>query len=61
MLPWAEMMRSAVLIGIGPDQFWQLSLTEWLWLSSRGEPALNRHGFEALAARFPDKKELGDG
>lgn len=57
MLPWAEMMRTAALIGISPAGFWRLSLREWLWLSGRADNALGRGGFDALAARFPDRKE----
>lgn len=57
MLPWAEMMRAAALIGISPDRFWQLSLKEWMWLSRPAGGALGRGGFEALAARFPDRKD----
>jgi uncharacterized phage protein (TIGR02216 family) len=55
MLPWGEMMRAALAAGIGPEAFWRLSLREWRWLGgNKGAPA--RSEFEALMARYPDRK-----
>ena len=56
MLPWAEMMRSALAAGIGPKAFWRLSLTEWRWLAARGA-GLKAERLQELMAAFPDEEE----
>ena len=56
MLPWAEMMRSALAAGIGPEAFWRLSLKEWRWLAARGT-GLKAGRLEELMAAFPDEEE----
>jgi Phage tail assembly chaperone protein, TAC len=56
MLLWAEMMRSALATGIGPEDFWRLSLTEWRWLAARGA-GLKAGRLQELMAAFPDKEE----
>ena len=56
MLPWREMMRSALAAGIGPESFWRLSLREWRWLAARGE-GLDAGRLAELMAGFPDEAE----
>ena len=54
MLPWSEMMRAALAVGIGPDAFWALSLKEWRMLVRGAEAALSRSELDALLAAYPD-------
>lgn len=54
MLPWAEMMRSAVLRGIAPRAFWQLSVREWLWLTTSPQGQFGPTDLEALMEAYPD-------
>lgn len=54
MLPWADMMRLAVGRGITPDAFWQLSVREWLWLTSTSEPQFGRAELTSLMEAYPD-------
>ncbi len=56
MLPWAEMLRSALAVGIGPKDFWQLSLTEWRWLAAR-RAGLKAERLQELMAAFPDEEK----
>jgi hypothetical protein len=56
MLPWAEMMRSALAAGIGPEDFWRLSLTEWRWLAAR-RAGLKAGRLQELMAAFPDEEK----
>ena len=53
MLPWSEMMRSALAAGIRPADFWRLSLKEWRWLAARGA-GLKAGQLAELMAGFPD-------
>lgn len=54
LTPWGAWLRAANTIGVEPPHFWALSLKEWRALTKREAASLNRAGFEALAARFPD-------
>lgn len=56
MLPWAEMLRSALLMGLGPGEFWALSVREWRWLSGEAAGGLDRPGLEQLMSGFPDRE-----
>ena len=56
MLPWAEMLRSALAVGIGPEDFWRLSLTEWRWLAAR-RAGLKAERLQELMAAFPDEEK----
>ena len=56
MLPWPEMMRSALAAGIRPADFWRLSLKEWRWLAARGA-GLEAGRLAELMAGFPDEAE----
>lgn len=56
-MPWGEMMRAAVRLGIPPAAFWRLSLREWRWLTGTagGEAvSLGRAGLDALMRHYPD-------
>jgi len=54
---WAEMLRLAAGLGVGPEAFWRLSLKEWRALTGAPDvAALGRRRFEALAERFPDER-----
>ncbi len=54
MLPWAEMMRFAVSIGLQPQDVWSLSLKEWRWLTNEQASEIPQVEFERLMARYPD-------
>jgi uncharacterized phage protein (TIGR02216 family) len=50
------MMRTALALGVGPEEFWRLSLAEWRMLTeaaSGGSP-MGRNAFERLMAAWPD-------
>lgn len=53
MLPWGEMVRAALALGIGPEAFWRLSVREWRWLARGGE-APSRADLVAMMADHPD-------
>ncbi|GGB56792.1 MULTISPECIES: phage tail assembly chaperone [Henriciella] len=57
MLPWAEMMRGAAMIGLSPHTFWALSIREWHWLTSDRQIGLPRPDFDRLQNTYPDRKE----
>ena len=54
MLPWAEMLRAALMRGLSPVSFWSLSVREWVWLSGSAPSGLNREAFQALYEEHPD-------
>jgi uncharacterized phage protein (TIGR02216 family) len=53
MLPWGEMLRAALALGIGPEAFWRLSVREWRWLARGGE-APSRGELAAMMTDYPD-------
>ena len=57
---WPGLMQIGLRqLGLAPAQFWELTPAEFMVMSglaSKNSAALNRSGFEALAARFPDKR-----
>ena len=55
-MPWGEMMRVALRMGVGPEGFWRLSLKEWRMLTEVGRIAspLGRRDLEAMEAAWPD-------
>lgn len=57
MLPWAEMLRSAGLLGLTPRDFWACSLKEWIWLAAGHGDALDRAGLDQLTGQFPDTQD----
>ena len=54
---WTAMLRAALAMGVAPEAFWRLSLKEWRMLTAPAarEAPMDRAGFEALAARWPDE------
>lgn len=56
MLPWAEMMRSAVSLGLRPADLWRLSLKEWRWLTGAMPGQLGPDNFAQLMSSYPDKE-----
>lgn len=59
MLPWGEMLRAALALGIGPEAFWRLSVREWRWLSRDGG-APSRGDLAAMMADYPDTGERNE-
>ncbi len=53
MTDWRGALSFALGLGIPPDQFWRLSVTEWRMLTG-GTAAMGRDELTALMARFPD-------
>ena len=56
--PWAAWFRHGVgELGLAPEEFWRLSLWEWLALvGKRAVNAPSRSDLEALVRAHPDKK-----
>ncbi len=56
LTPWGEMLRTAAMLGVGPEAFWRLSLKEWRMLTQRpdGVVPLGRGQLEAMRRRWPD-------
>ena len=54
--PWAEMLRTAALLGLDPAAFWRLSLREWRLLTDRpaATQPLQRSEFDRMAETWPD-------
>ncbi|WP_422120042.1 phage tail assembly chaperone [Hyphomonas oceanitis] len=47
------MWRAALRAGVGPEDFWRLSVREWRWLAGAGEGMSGTRLGELMAA-FPD-------
>ena len=59
---WPALMRVAYHgLGLSPDAFWRLTPAEFLILlgPESGSAPLRRDAFEAVLARYPDKKPEG--
>lgn len=55
MLPWADMFRAAVRVGVSPAEFWSLSLREWAWLvASEHIQPMHKEALRALLEAHPD-------
>lgn len=54
MLPWADLIRSAVALGLSPDAFWACSLREWRWLAGKSDRGFAQSSLEDLIRQFPD-------
>lgn len=54
---WAAMLRVAALrLGIAPEAFWRLSLSEWRMLTEDAGPAaMGRSELERLMREHPDR------
>lgn len=56
-MTWAQPLRLAVALGIGPEAFWRLSLKEWRALTQTPPaPVLTRTDLTSLIARYPDEE-----
>jgi hypothetical protein len=55
-LPWSALLTKAAEIGIGPADFWEVSLKEWrlIMQGSGSTPAMGRGELEAMLAKHPD-------
>ena len=58
MLPWADMFRQAVAMGLSPQDFWACSVREWCWLTDDRESGLVRQRLNELIGQFPDREEV---
>ncbi|MDR7232391.1 putative phage protein (TIGR02216 family) [Caulobacter sp. BE264] len=57
MSAWAAPLRLALSLGLPPEAFWRLSLTEWRALTEAPPaPSLNRATLQDLIARYPDEE-----
>jgi hypothetical protein len=52
------MLRAAARLGVGPEEFWRLSLREWRMLTERPEGALpmRREDLTRMAEVWPDDR-----
>lgn len=57
MLPWAEMLRAGLALGLSPAAVWALSLREWRWLAA-GEAGLGTVELSRMMADHPDTAEM---
>jgi uncharacterized phage protein (TIGR02216 family) len=57
--PWAAWFRFGVGdLGLAPDEFWRLSLWEWLALvGARATNVPTRNDLEALMRAHPDRRD----
>ena len=55
MLPWDAMWRAALRAGVGPGDFWRLSVREWRWLAGAGEGVMRGGRLEELMRDYPDE------
>lgn len=55
-IPWAEMLRLGLRMGLAPEVFWRLSLKEWRMLTeaSVGAAPMGRAGLARLMEDWPD-------
>jgi uncharacterized phage protein (TIGR02216 family) len=63
LLPWPDLLRAALVLGLKPDEFWALSVVEWRALAAAGagpEAGLSKDSFNALCAAFPDTEDKTD-
>jgi uncharacterized phage protein (TIGR02216 family) len=60
LLPWPDLLRAALVLGVKPDEFWALSIAEWRALAATQagpDAGLSKDRFNALCAAFPDKED----
>lgn len=61
---WPVLMAAGMRgLGLRPAEFWALTPAELAFLLGQegGQLPMDRAGLDALAARFPDVTETGDG
>ncbi len=56
MSVFANALKSALLLGIAPSEFWQLSVKEWRALT-RAETVFSRADLSVLLENFGEKDE----
>ncbi len=56
MLPWADVWRRALGMGLSPDAFWRLSLKEWRWLTLTPGQACAGADLGELMRAYPDTR-----
>ncbi|MEM9938105.1 MAG: phage tail assembly chaperone [Pseudomonadota bacterium] len=54
VLPWDDMWRAALRLGLSPQAFWKLSLREWRWLSSSFEASMDGSTLTEMMEAYPD-------
>lgn len=59
LLPWDDMLRAGLRMGLAPQQIWQLSLKEWRALTGPGAHGaetgpMGRKRLEELISDWPD-------
>lgn len=55
MLPWADMLRTGLSLGLSPAGFWSLSAREWLWLTRpQSSEHMRKTRLQALMEEHPD-------
>lgn len=53
--PFDDWLRLAVhVLRLSPDQFWDMSVHDWMRLSASERAAPSREDLTALCAQFPD-------
>jgi hypothetical protein len=53
LMPWSDLIRAVVPLGITPCAFWALSVCEWRALFGQAQ-TLDRARLKDLIAAFPD-------
>ena len=54
-VPWAEMLQTALRMGVRPADFWALSLREWQAICGRAKKcSFRKSDLSALISAFPD-------
>ncbi len=56
-MDWGEALKAALAMGVAPEAFWRLSLTEWRMLAgpAAGTAPMSRRELDALRAAWPDE------
>jgi len=56
---WARQLRLAALhFSISPDEFWKLSVWEWMQLTAPSTSEfMNSRDLQSLSRKFPDNEE----
>lgn len=57
MLPWAEMFRAGLRLGLSPSEFWSLSLREWRWLAAPSDRPMVQSTLYQLMSTYPDTEK----
>lgn len=55
LLPWPRLMATALQLGITPQAFWSLSVSEWR-AAHNEHTVLSRDDLDRLSAAFPDEE-----